>query len=165
MKWIKKNKFTCIAVVVFIVMAIVGYKVIKVFFPDTKSAIYGDRLDGKVKVEKGVYDAVKAKISEKEFVKSVKVKENGKTINIEVVVLDSTSHDAAKSLSKLVLEHFSDIQVSYYDFQIFISKESEEENDFPIIAYKQHNKSEFSWTKDREKVIPEATTETKEKEG
>ena len=165
MKWFKKNKFTCIAIVIFVVMAIVGYKVIKVFFPDTKSAIYGDRLDGKVKVEKSVYDAVKAKIAEQEFVKSVKVKENGKTINIEVVVQDSTSHDAAKGLSKLVLEHFTDIQVSYYDFQIFISKESETENDFPIIAYKQHNKSDFSWTKDREKVVPEATTETKEKEG
>ena len=165
MKWFKKNKFTCIAIVIFVVMAIVGYKVIKVFFPDTKSAIYGDRLDGKVKVEKGVYDAVKAKIAEQEFVTSVKVKENGKTINIEIVVLDSTSHEAAKGLAKLVLEHFSDIQVSYYDFQIFISKKSETENDFPIIAYKQHNKSEFSWTKDREKVVPEATTETKEKEG
>lgn len=165
MKWFKKNKFTCIAIIIFVVLAIVGYKVIKVFFPDTKSAIYGDRLDGKVKVDKGVYAAVKAKLTEQEFVKSVNVKENGKTINIEVVVQDSTSHDAAKGLSKLILEHFSDIQISYYDFQLFISKESEAENDFPIIAYKQHNKSEFSWTKDREKVVPEATTETGEKEG
>ena len=164
MKWLKKNKFTCIAILVFVVLTVVSYKVIKVFFPDTKSAIYGDRLDGKVKVDKKVYEAVKAKISEQEFVKSVNLKENGRTINIEVVVQDSTSHDAAKGLTNLILEHFNDSQIGYYDFQMFVSKESEAENDFPIIAYKQHNKSQFSWTKDREKVVPE-TPETGEKEG
>lgn len=166
MKWLKKNKFTCIAILIFVVLAIVSYKAIKVFFPNTKSAIYGDRLDGKVKVDKSVYKAVKAKLAEQEFVKNVNVKENGRTINIEVVVLDSTSHDAAKGLSGLILEHFNDSQIGYYDFQLFVSKESEAENDFPIIAYKQHNKSEFSWTKDREKVVPEATENAEgEKEG
>ena len=164
MKWFKKNKFTCIAIIIFVVLTIVGYKVIKVFFPNTKSAIYGDRLDGKVKVDKDVYTAVKAKLAEQEFVKKVNVKENGRTINIEVVVQDSTSRDAAKGLSNLILEHFNDNQISYFDFQLFVSKESESENDFPIIAYKQHNRSEFSWTKDREKIVPEVT-ENSEKEG
>ena len=155
MKWFKKNKFTCIAILVFMIFCFIGYKAIKMFFPDVKSAIYGDRLDGKVKVNKDVYEAVKAKIAEQEFVKSVNVKENGRTINIEVVVLDSTSKDAAKGISNLILEHFSDSQIGYYDFQIFVAKESEGENDFPIIAYKQHNKQQFSWTKDRDKVVPE----------
>ena len=163
MKWFKKNKFTCIAILVFVIFCIIGYKAIKMFFPDVKSAIYGDRLDGKVKVNKDVYKAVKAKIAEQEFVKKVDVKENGRTINIVVVVQDSTSKDAAKGIANLILEHFNDSQIGYYDFQIFVSKESESENDFPIIAYKQHNKQQFSWTKDREKIVPEA--ESTEGEG
>lgn len=155
MKWIKKNKYTCIAILVFLIVAIVGYKAMKVFFPDSKAAYYGDRLDNKVKVENSVYDAVKAKISEQEFVKEAKVRENGRTIEIVVTVQDSTSIDAAKSISGLVLEHFSEIQVGYYDFQLFVKKEAASENNFPIIAYKQHNSSEFIWTKDRDKTESE----------
>ena len=152
MKWVRKNKYTCIAIIIFVVVAIVGYKAIKVFFPDSKAAYYGDRLDNKVKVEDKVYEAVKAKISEQEFVKEAKVRENGRTIEIVVTVQDSTSKDSAKSIAGLILEHFSEIQIGYYDFQLFIKKESTSENDFPIIAYKQHNSSEFSWTKDRAKT-------------
>lgn len=152
MKWVRKNKYTCIAIIIFVVVAIVGYKAIKVFFPDSKAAYYGDRLDNKVKVEDKVYEAVKAKISEQEFVKEAKVRENGRTIEIVVTVQDSTSKDSAKSIAGLILEHFSEIQIGYYDFQLFIKKESASENDFPIIAYKQHNSSEFSWTKDRTKT-------------
>ena len=152
MKWVRKNKYTCIAILIFVVVTIVGYKAIKVFFPDSKAAYYGDRLDNKVEVENKVYEAVKAKISEQEFVKDVNVRENGRTIEIVVTVQDSTSKDSAKSISGLILEHFSEIQIGYYDFQLFIKKESASENDFPIIAYKQHNSSEFSWTKDRDKT-------------
>ena len=51
-----------------------------------------------------------------------------------------------------ILEPFNDSQKGYYDFQVFVTKESEAENNFPIIAYKHHNSSEFVWSKDREKT-------------
>ena len=159
MKWIKKNKLMIIAIVVFTIITIISYKVVKMFFPDTSSAIYGDRLDGKVKVDKDVYEKVKTKISEQEFVKKVTVKENGRIVNIDVQVMDSTSIDAAKGISGLILEFFNESQIGYYDFQIFVTKESSEENNFPIIGYKQHNSQEFSWTKDREKTQPETEEE------
>ncbi len=152
MKWIKKNKFTCLTIVLFVLIALVGYKAKQVFFPDTNSAIYGDRLDNKVTVKKSVYDGLKAKLSEQEFVQEVTVRENGRTINIIATVNNSTSIDAAKGLSGLILEHFTEMQKGYYDFQLFVKKDDPSENNFPIIAYKQHNSSEFSWNKDREKV-------------
>ena len=152
MKWIKKNKYTCIAILMFVLITVIGYKAMKVFFPDSSMAYYGDRLDNKVKVEKKVYEEVKKKISEQEFVKKVDVRENGRIINVNVEVQDSTSIDSAKSIAGMIIEPFSEIQTGYYDFQLFITKESKEENNFPIIAYKQHNSKEFSWTKDRDKV-------------
>lgn len=155
MKWIKKNKFTCLAIVLFVLIVIIGYKAMQVFFPDTGSAIYGDRLDNKVAVKKTVYDAVKAKLSEQEFVKEVSVRENGRTINITVLVQDSTSMDSAKSLAGMITEHFSEAQLGYYDFQLFVKKEDSKENNFPIIAYKQHNRSEFVWAKERDKTEEE----------
>ena len=58
----------------------------------------------------------------------------------------------AKKLVDNILEPFTESQIGYYDFQVFIKKEDTSENDFPIIGYKHHNSSTFSWTKDREKT-------------
>lgn len=154
-KWIKKNKFTVIAVIIFILLAILGYKAKEVFFPNERTAVYGDRLVGKVKVDKSLYDELKQTLSEKEKVKTVTVRENGKRIEIMITVEDDMSKDNAKSLVNNILEPFTESQIGYYDFQVFLLKESASENDFPIIGYKHHNSSEFSWSKDRDKVVEE----------
>lgn len=160
MKWIKKNKMMIIAIVVFSAISLIGYKALKVFFPSTDAAIYGDRLDNKIDVDKELYEGIKTRIAGQEFVKDVKVRESGRIINVVVTIMDSTSMDAAKSLSGLILEGFSDSQIGYYDFQLYVNKEDKKENDFPILAYKQHNSTEFVWSKDRQKTV-----ETPEEEG
>ena len=155
MKWIKKNKFTVIAIIIFVVLAIIGFKVKEIFFPDQRTAIYGDRLEGKVAVEQSTYDTLKQNLSEKEKVKSVTVRENGRRIDITITVEDDMSKESAKNLKAGMMEPFTESQIGYYDFQVFIKKDSTSENDFPIIGYKHHNSSDFSWTKDREKTEEE----------
>lgn len=155
MKWIKKNKFTVVAIVIFVIVAILGFKAKEVFFPDQRTAVYGDRLNGKVAVEQKTYDTVKQTISESDKVKSVTVNENGKRVDIIIIVNDDTSKKDAKKLTDNILEPFTESQIGYYDFQVFIKKESESENDFPIIGYKHHNSSSFSWNKDRDKTEEE----------
>lgn len=152
MKWIKKNKFTVIAITIFVVLAIIGYKAKEMFFPNQRTAIYGDRLDGKIAVEQKTYDEVKAKISESDKVKNVSIRENGRRIDIMVTVNGDTSKSDAKKLVDNILEPFSESQIGYYDFQMYIKKDETEENDFPIIGYKQHNSSSFVWSKDRDKT-------------
>lgn len=152
MKWVKKNKFTVIAIIIFVILAILGYKAKELFFPNQRTAIYGDRLDGKVVVEEKTYEEMKQKISENAKVKSATVRENGRQINIMVTVNEDTSKADAKKIVDNILEPFTESQIGYYDFQIFIKKDSEEENDFPIIGYKQHNSSNFVWSKDRDKT-------------
>ena len=152
MKWIKKNKFTVIAITIFVVLAIIGYKAKEMFFPNQRTAIYGDRLDGKIAVEQKTYDEMKAKISESYKVKNVSIRENGRRIDIMVTVNGDTSKSDAKKLVDNILEPFSESQIGYYDFQIYIKKDETEENDFPIIGYKQHNSSSFVWSKDRDKT-------------
>lgn len=155
MKWIKKNKFTVIVIIIFVIIAIVGFKVKEIFFPNQRTAIYGDRLDGKVAVEQEKYDALKEKISESDKVKSVTVRENGRRIDITITVVDDMSKTDAKKLTDGITDPFTESQIGYYDFQVFIKKESTSENDFPIIGYKHHNSSSFSWTKDRDKTEEE----------
>ena len=152
MNIIKKNKFTIIAVILFTALVFCLYEVKELFFPNEGKAIYGDRLVGKVDVKDEAYVAVEDKVKENEKVTKVDARENGKLINISITVLDDTSIEDAKKLVDNVLEPFNDSQKGYYDFQVFVTKESEAENNFPIIAYKHHNSSEFVWSKDREKT-------------
>lgn len=156
MNLVRKNKYTIIAVVIFTVIVFCLAQAKELFFPNTGKAIYGDRLVGKVEVDKEIYKTVKAKIKENENVKKVTTSESGKLINISIVVNNETSINDAKKITDSILEPFTDSQKGYYDFQVFISKESEKENNFPIIAYKHHNSSSFVWTKDREKTEGES---------
>lgn len=155
MKWIKKNKFTVIAIVCFVIIAILGFKLKEILFPDQRTAVYGDRLDGKVSVDKDIYDTIKQKLSENQNVKSVTIHENGRRIDITITVEDSLNKADAKKLTDGITEPFNESQISYYDFQVFIKKDAKSENDFPIIGYKHHNSSSFSWTKDRDKTEEE----------
>lgn len=152
MKWIKKNKFTVIAICIFVLLAFLGFKVMEMFFPNQRTAIYGDRLEGKVTVEQTTYDEVKQKISESDKVETVSLRENGRRVDITITVTNATSKSEAKKLTDNILESFTESQIGYYDFQVFIVKEDATENDFPIIGYKHHNSSTFLWTKDREKT-------------
>ena len=156
MNIIKKNKFTIIAVVLFTALVFCLYEAKELFFPNEGKAIYGDRLVGKVDVSDEIYDNVESKVKENEKVTKVKARENGKLINISITVLDDTSIEDAKKLVDNILEPFTDSQRGYYDFQVFINKESEAENNFPIIAYKHHNSSQFVWSKDRQKTEGES---------
>lgn len=156
MKMVKKNKYTIIAVVIFIIMVFFLYQAKELFFPNEGKAIYGDRLVGKVEIEAEVYKNVESKIKESDKVKSVSIRESGKLINISIVVQGDTSIEDAKKLTDNILEPFTDSQKGYYDYQVFISKEEEEENNFPIIAYKHHNSASFVWTRDREKTEGES---------
>ncbi len=155
MKWIKKNKFTVIAIILFVIAAVLGFQLKEIFFPDQRSAIYGDRLDGKVTVEKATYDALKSKLSENEKVVSVNLRENGRRIDIVITVVDDLSKEDAKALTNNLTEPFTESQIGYYDFQVYIKKELASENDFPIIGYKQHNSANIVWSKDREKTEEE----------
>lgn len=155
MKWIKKNKFTVAAIVIFIIIAFMAFKVIDIFFPDQGTAIYGDRLDAKIPVEDSVYDSLEKLIKENEKVEEVKINENGRRIDIIITVTNATSLSEAKKLTDNILEPFTESQIGYYDFQVYVKKTDKAENDFPIIGYKQHNNSDFSWSKDREKTVEE----------
>ena len=155
MKWIKKNKFTVAAITIFVILSFLTFKVIDIFFPDQGTAIYGDRLVAKVNVENSTYTALEELIKKSDKVDNVKINENGRRINIIITVNNATSISEAKKLTDNVLEPFTESQVGYYDFQVYVKKNDSSEDNFPIIGYKQHNSSGFSWSKDREKTVKE----------
>lgn len=151
MKLIKKNKFTFFIIIFFIVLFVLVSQLKALFFPDSKDANYGDRLDGLVEIEKSKLTDVQNKLKENESVKEVTSDVKGRIINIVITINDEVGLGDAKKIGESVKDGFSEENLANYDIQVFVKKTSEAENNFPIIGYKAKNNDTFTWIKDREK--------------
>ncbi len=148
--FIKNNKVTVVAFIICVIFVILVFAVKLTFFPNEGTAIYGDRLDGIEEVEitdKQQEDIIKA-LEDKDEVKKVSCDIKGRTLNVLITVNDDVELDPAKALTSSITENLEEDQTSYYDIQVFISKDNDDTR-FPIIGYKHQNKDGFSWTKDR----------------
>ena len=148
MKFIKKHINTIVAILVFI-LVLIGLFILKgVFFPEENKAIYGNRLEGidKVKISSSTKEKVKDVFNEKSTSANVRIA--GRIIYIEVKVNKDVTVDNAKSLANDALKVFTDDEKAYYDIQVIIENPENTEK-FPIMGYKHHTKSDYSWTKDR----------------
>lgn len=148
--FIKNNKVTVVAFIICVIFVILVFAVKLTFFPNEGTAIYGDRLDGIEEVEitdKQQEDIIKS-LEDKDEVKEVSCDIKGRTLNVLITVNDDVELDPAKALTSSITDNLEEDQTSYYDIQVFISKDNDDTR-FPIIGYKHQNKDEFSWTKDR----------------
>lgn len=148
--FIKNNKVTVVAFIICVIFVILVFAVKLTFFPNEGTAIYGDRLDGIEEVEitdKQQEDIIKS-LEDKDEVKEVSCDVKGRTLNVLITVNDDVELDPAKALTSSITDNLEEDQTSYYDIQVFISKDNDDTR-FPIIGYKHQNKDGFSWTKDR----------------
>lgn len=148
MSFIKKNASAIVAIIVFIAVLVGIFAVKNAFLPDESMAIYGTRLEDRKDVE--ISEKTKSKVEKKlnEHTSKVKVRIAGRIINVYIKVTEDTNLETAKSLGDKALEEFSDKEKKYYDIQILIENDKNE-NQFPIIGYKHHTKDKITWTKDR----------------
>lgn len=149
MNFIKRNKSTIIAIVIFLILVIVLFQLKNIFFPNTGKAIYGNRLEGieNVKISNKTLENVKSTLSG-DTVTEVSTDIAGKLVKIFITVNDDVTIETAKTYGPKALEVFSQDEKGYYDFQIYIQKKGDS-TQFPIVGYKHHSKQEMSWTKDR----------------
>ena len=148
--FIKNNKVTVVAFIICVIFVILVFAVKLTFFPNEGTAIYGDRLDGIEEVEitdKQQEDIIKS-LEDKDEVKEVSCDIKGRTLNVLITVNDDVELAPAKALTSSITDNLEEDQTTYYDIQVFISKDNDDTR-FPIIGYKHQNKDEFSWTKDR----------------
>ena len=152
MKYIKKNKLTVFIIAIFVVVVIVGAYLYNLLFGSGRQEAYGNRLEGieKVEITKDQYDNIKSKLESDAGVSSVSTSLQGKIVNIIMTVNDDITKEAAKIVAATALSEFDEEQLKFYDIQIFVKKDNEALNDFPIIGYKQNGKEGLSWSKDRQ---------------
>lgn len=148
MDFLKKNKFTIIAVIVFLILVLLIAQVTNFLSPGEEKAIYGNRLEKKVKISETTKKDIKQNLESDGIVTKSSVRISGRIIDIMATVNAETDKNAAKNLTNKVTEKLTKNELKYYDIQLFVKKDTAS-NDFPIIGYKHHNKDDFSWTKDR----------------
>lgn len=151
MKFIKKNKFSVFIMIIFTAIVIFGTVAYNTFFVG-KGAVYGDRLEGieDVPIKSSEKEKLISSLEEKDTVKEVTTTLHGKIFNVIITVNDDVSKDTAKNVGNEVLGFLSSEQLSFYDVQVYVKKEDEKQNDFPIVGYKQNNQKSITWSKDRQ---------------
>jgi len=154
MKFVRKNKYSIIAIVILIILVIVGVQLKNIFVPDEGKAAYGSRLEGinEHKLDKDLFKNIETKLKEDERILSVENKVHGKIINLIITVNDDMSIQDAKSIANSTIGLFTNNELSFYSLQVFVKKNNEALNNFPIIGYKDISTSELIFTKDRDIV-------------
>ena len=152
MKYLKKHRFTTQVIIAFTVVVLILAFVWRAFFSNGGNPVYGNRLDGmeKVEISKKTIDEVSSELKKNDKVKKVTSNISGKTFDIVITVNDDVSLSSAKEIGNNSFSKLSEDQINYYSIQVFIKKDDEKKNDFPIIGYKQRGTKTLIWTKDRQ---------------
>lgn len=145
MNFLKRNKNIIIALVVFFVVILLCVQVKNILMPNEGAAVYGNRLEGKINLDKDIEKQVASKA---EGASDVNVRVSGRIINITITVGSDVSADAAKEYAQKTLEAFSTKEKAYYDIQFYLVNEGNTTN-FPIMGYLIQNAEKITWTKDR----------------
>lgn len=146
-KFILKNKLLSVLLFLLILIVILGLVAIKVLiFPSYRVSKYGNRLDGidSIKLTENRINEVKDKFESVDGFTIDKFRLSGKIVNIYINVDDSISIDKIKSNCKKLVLSFSEDELKFYDFQVFVTG-PDGNNKFPIIGYKNKNSEGLDW--------------------
>lgn len=121
---IRKNKYTVLFIVLFVVLVIVGYQAYSMLVPNEKKAVYGDRLDGieEVMITSDQMTSINNEIKANTFVTDCVSDLKGRILYVTVTVTDDTAVDSVRTFPDVALSKLDDAQKSYFDVQVIITK-------------------------------------------
>ena len=105
---------------------------------------YGDRLDGieDHKISSSTIDEIENTLKENKQVSEVTYHNEWRILNFIITVSNDTKPEDAKALDDVILDKISDDDKGYYDIQILIDTEEENES-YPIAGYKNKSSDDF----------------------
>ena len=159
-KFMRKNRYTLILLLVFLLLVFLGFMAKDILIPDENKAAYGKRLEGieEHQIGDGVYETMQAELEKNEKVKSVTHRLQGKVVYFIITVSDDVSIKDAKSIGSQILNYYTEGYLSYYSFQIFIKKDDATLNNFPISGMKNPGSNSINWSNDRDITVSEEKT-------
>ncbi len=160
-KFIKRHRYTLILLLVFVLLCVLALKVKEVLVPDEGKATYGERLKDidKHPISSETYSKILEEFEKDDKVEKVDHRLQGKILNFYITVEEKVTVKDAKAKGDKVIELLDEDTLSYYTIQIYLKKEKEELNNFPIIGLKDPLAKTISWTKDREITVEKENEE------
>ncbi len=154
-KVFKKNRYTIILLIIFVLFVFLGLAVKDIFVPDEGKATYGERLKNinKHPISDELYTKVDEAIKKNSGVTKVSHRLQGKTLNYYITFSEKVTVKDAKAVGDSVIKEFDEDTLGYYSIQFYLLKEDEALNNFPIMGMKHPESKEVSWTKDREITV------------
>jgi len=129
--------------------------------PEDETTVYGNRLDGieNVPITESFKKELIDFIKEDEDITDVIINVKGKIINIYIKVdkEENTIKDMQEKADEII-KKFSDKEIAFYDFQIFIKNVDANYN---MIGYKNNDNETISWVSDE---IEKSEVEVNEEE-
>lgn len=146
-EFIKKHCFLVISLTILLVVTIVGIVVTKNLFFSSKGDVFGNRLDGieEHQVTDSDISKIKNDLGSLEQISSIENNIVGKRINFIIKVKSEVDVITSKGYADKILENLSDDITKFYDIQVMITNEDEENQNYPIIGYKHKTKAGFTF--------------------
>ena len=107
---------------------------------------YGNRLDGieDHKISSDTVKDIENSLKENDKVTDVTYNNEGRILDFIITVSNDMSTEDAKKIGDTILDKISDDDKKYYDIQILIDTEEENEN-YPIAGYKHKSEDNFTY--------------------
>lgn len=146
----KNNKIAILFTIVIILILVIGLLMIYPLYSTKSGSDYGNRLDGikKVAIKNSVTDEVKKIFKEDERIEKVNINLKGKLYNVVLTLKDETELNEIADKIPEIFTNFSEEQLSFYDFQIFITGKNGEEVK-TIIGYKNKKSESIIWSNNK----------------
>lgn len=145
----QNNRIYCILMGISILcLALIAVAFLIYFINQTKSDVYGNRLNGieNIPISEDEKNAAKTFLDEQEIVDKSNINIKGKIIYINIYLKDGKVEDA-QGLAIKTLEKFTEDEKNFYDINFIFVKENSDDATFPIMGYKKSDKTIISWSK------------------
>lgn len=142
-KLLKKKKLVIIlAIILILALLVVLVKVMS----DNKN-IYGDRCSDTTsyKLSNDTINKAKETIKEVGNIADIDIRTKLCTVKIIVTLKEDVELDKIKDMSNKLLKAFSEKELKYYDFSLYVISENEKSETYPINVTKHNSKDAFAW--------------------
>lgn len=147
MNFIKKHCFLFVTLIILFAIIITGIIVCKNLFFSSKGDVFGNRLDEieNYPIKDETLNKIKTDLESLEQVNSVSNNIVGRRVNFIIEIKEDVDVVTSQGIGEKILEHLDADVKGYYDIQVMITSEDEENQNYPIIGYKHKNRAGFSW--------------------
>ena len=137
-----KKMIIVLAIILITALLIVFLKVIS-----NNKSVYGDRCSDSVnyKLSNDTINKTKDTIKEVGKVSDVDIYTKLCTVKIIVTLEEDVELEKIKEMSNKILENFSEKELKYYDFSLYVTSENEKSETYPINVTKHNSKDAFAW--------------------